>query len=115
LPGLSASRVSKTALIPWVFARHFGPLADSGLPQSPLRFSSGIHVPELVTFQGRPVKRRRRVRDGLLKLTFVSPVPGEPGAVLVVSQDEWLRYGRVRFFAKGKMPNQRALASRFTT
>lgn len=71
-------------------------------------------MPLLVTFEGRPVKRRRRVPDGLL-LTFVNSVPGEPGNVVVVSQEEWLRYGRVQFFAKHEMPNLRALADQFTS
>jgi hypothetical protein len=69
-------------------------------------------MPELVTFLGRPVKRRRRVADGI-RLTFFSAVPGEPGEMIVVSQGEWLRYGQVRFFPKGRMPNRRALARRF--
>lgn len=71
-------------------------------------------MPQLVTFQGRPVKRRRRVSEGV-RLTFVSPVPSEPGDVLVVSQQEWLRYGRIQYFAKHCMPNLRALADQFVT
>ena len=71
-------------------------------------------MPQLVTFQGRPVRRRRRVPAGI-RLTLVSPLPGEPGNVIYVSQQEWLRDGDVQFFSKASMPNVRALASRFVS
>lgn len=71
-------------------------------------------MPELVTFLGRPVKRRRRLENGI-SLTLVSPVPGKRGLCLVVSQEEWLRYGKVQFYQKREMPDPRAIARQFLT
>jgi hypothetical protein len=67
-------------------------------------------MPQLITFQNWPVKRRRRVPGGLL-LTFVGAVPGEPGGAIVVSQEEWLRHGKVQFLPKEQMPDVRALVN----
>ena len=67
-------------------------------------------MPLLVTFRDWPVKRRRRVSNGLL-LTLVGAVPGEPGGAIVVSQDEWLRHGKVQFLSKDQMPDVRALVN----
>jgi hypothetical protein len=71
-------------------------------------------MPQLVTFHGRPVKRRRRFANRL-RLTFVGAIPGEPGKVVFVSQEEWQRFGAVRFFPKHEMPNVRALADQFVS
>ncbi len=65
-------------------------------------------MPLLVTFRDWPVKRRRRVPGGLL-LILVGVVPGEPGGAIVVSQEEWLRHGKVQFLTKEQMPDVRAL------
>ena len=69
-------------------------------------------MPQLVTFQGRPVRRRYRVPDGLM-LIFVHPQPGHEGQRLVVTQSEWDRDGQVRFYPRSQMPDVRALAARF--
>jgi hypothetical protein len=50
------------------------------------------------------------VSNGLL-LTLVGAVPGEPGGAIVVSQDEWLRHGKVQFLSKDQMPDVRALVN----
>ena len=67
-------------------------------------------MPLLVTYRDWPIKRRRRVPGGLL-LTFVGAVPGEPGGTIVVTQDEWLRHGKVQFLSKEQMPDVRALVN----
>jgi hypothetical protein len=67
-------------------------------------------MPQLVTFAGMPVKRRRRVAAGLL-LTFYSACPGKPGRALVVSDAEWRRDGRIEFFTSDSLPNVRRLAA----
>lgn len=69
-------------------------------------------MPLLVTFQGRPVKRRRRVDDGVF-LRFVSAVPGEQGDAVVVSQEEWFRYGKVQYLPRDQMRNVREVARQF--
>ena len=69
-------------------------------------------MPLLVSFRGRPVKRRRRV-DGGLRLVFVSPIRGGKSHVAVVSQADWLRQGSVQFFLESEMPDVRALAAQF--
>lgn len=68
-------------------------------------------MPQLVTFAGRPVKLRRRVPGGLLVI-FYAPQPGAPGRRRFVSEAEWLRLGRVEFFAPDRFPDVRALAAR---
>jgi hypothetical protein len=69
-------------------------------------------MPQLVTFRGQPVKRRRLLPEGL-RLTFVSPVPGEQGRMMIVTQAEWLRYGRIQFYPRGQMPDVRSIADQF--
>jgi len=67
-------------------------------------------VPQLITFQGAPVKRRQRTAQGLLQLVFFDPIPGHPGKRLVVSQADWERFGQVQFFGLRELPDVRALA-----
>ena len=50
-------------------------------------------MPLLVTFNGRPVRRRRRVKEGL-ELTLVSPVKGQLAERVTVSTEEWQAHGR---------------------
>lgn len=69
-------------------------------------------MPLLVTFRGQPIKRRRRIPGGLL-LTFVSPVAGHRCKKAIVTQEQWLRDGRVQFLAEAQMPDVRALAGQF--
>lgn len=65
-------------------------------------------MPLLVKFRDWPVRRRRRVPGGLL-LSLYGAAPGEPGGAIVVSQEEWLRHGKVQFLPKEQMPDVRAL------
>ena len=65
-------------------------------------------MPVLVTYQGRPVKRRHR-RGEDLRLILVHPTPGERGERLVVSQTLWQQHGRVEIVAT--MPDRRAMAA----
>ena len=67
-------------------------------------------MPLFVTFRDWPVKRRRRVPGGLL-LSLFAAVPGEQGGAIVVSQEEWLRHGKVQFLSKDQMPDVRALVN----
>jgi len=67
-------------------------------------------MPLLVTFRDWPVRRRRRVPGGLL-LSLFSAVAGEPGGAIVVTQEEWLRHGKVQFLSKDQMPDVRALVN----
>ena len=65
-------------------------------------------MPLLVTYRDWPIKRRRRVPGGLLLSLFGADL-GEPGGAIVVSQDEWLRHGKVQYLSKDQMPDVRAL------
>ena len=69
-------------------------------------------MPHLVLYDGRPIKRRRLVSQGL-RLTFVSPVLGRRGTTVVVSQEDWQRHGTVQFFTRQDMPDVQALARQF--
>ena len=66
-------------------------------------------MPLLVTYRGRPLKRRRRFEKGLL-LYFYSRQKGEAGEQLIVSNDDWLRFGKEQFFPAGEMPDVRVLS-----
>gem|GEM_PF-5504164 len=68
-------------------------------------------LPLLITFQGKPVKRRERCGDRL-KLTLFSPCRGTPGGQLIVTQDEWQKFGRIDFLQRSQMPDVRRLADR---
>jgi len=50
------------------------------------------------------------VPGGLL-LIFYAAQCGQAGPTLVVSDDEWRRYGRVSYFPSGTLPDVRASAS----
>jgi hypothetical protein len=67
-------------------------------------------MPILAVFQGRPVKRRRCVANGI-RLTFFAPQPGLPGEQLTVSQSDWRRFSSVQFLQRSDMPDVRALAA----
>lgn len=69
-----------------------------------------IKMPLLITFRGRPVKRRRRTRDGL-QLTFFSAAAGDPGEQVIVSDADWQLHGQVRFYPAGQRPDLRKLAA----
>jgi hypothetical protein len=66
-------------------------------------------MPLLVTFQGKPVKRRFRL-GYRLKLIFFAPVRGQTGDQLIVTQQEWDRYGRIHFTTPQQMPDVRRMA-----
>lgn len=69
-------------------------------------------MPELVTYKGRPVRRRYETPTGL-KLIFFSPNPGRSGGQLIVSDVDWLRHSSIQFFTKDQMPDVRVLAAQF--
>ena len=62
-------------------------------------------------FKGRPVKRLRRVPEGIL-LTFVSPIPGDRGEQLTVQQADWDRDGVADYKAGVTKQELRDLAAR---
>lgn len=64
-------------------------------------------------YKGRPVKRMREVRDGIL-LTFVSAVRGKPGPQLTITQADWDRYGEHRDVDSTRMDDMRALVKERT-
>ena len=68
-------------------------------------------MPLLVTFKGRPIKRRRRVHGGL-KLSFFTAVRGKPGEQLSVTDAQWQTHGRIEFFDPANRPDIRAMAGR---
>lgn len=68
-------------------------------------------MPILITYDGRPVKRRRRLPTGELSLTFKSVTPGDRGEKLLVTQADWLKYGREEYFEPEDMPDVRKLAA----
>jgi hypothetical protein len=68
-------------------------------------------MPELITFRGRPVKRRVRVAGGL-RLILVSAIPGRVGEQLNVSEADWREHGHIEFFTRENLPDVRALAAR---
>ena len=71
-------------------------------------------MPQLISYRGRPVKRRRYFAGGL-RLTFFASQRGRVGDQLVVTDDDWHRHGRVQFYPLGTLPDVRALAARATT
>lgn len=71
-------------------------------------------MPQLVTFQGRPVKRRKRIAGGLL-LTFYGAERQVAGVRIAVSDDDWRRHGRIDYYAPGELPDVRALVANTLT
>ena len=67
-------------------------------------------MPQLITYGGRPVKRRRRVSNGL-QLTFYAAKPGEPGPRITVSEADWKLHGRIEHFGSGQRPDVRKLVT----
>ncbi len=70
-----------------------------------------VSMPLLVTYRGRPIKRRIKVPSGL-KLLFYHPQPFIPGDVLEVTEAEWREHGEIRFLTPDQMPDLWALAAR---
>jgi hypothetical protein len=66
-------------------------------------------MPLLITFRGKPVKRRYRL-GSRLKLIFFAPVRGQSGDQLIVTQQEWDRDGRIQFATPQQMPDVRRMA-----
>ena len=52
------------------------------------------------------MKRRRRL-GRLLQLTFFAAQIGQRGEQLLVSQDDWKRFGREVFVTRAQMPDVR--------
>ncbi len=50
----------------------------------------------IVTFEGRPVKKQRRTKDGLIRVSFYD------GTTEFVTLDEWLRKAADRFHGDGE-------------
>ena len=67
-------------------------------------------MPQLITYDGRPVKRRRRIAGGTL-LIFYAARPTDPGPQLVITDDQWDALGLVRYFDSANLPDVRALAA----
>lgn len=65
-------------------------------------------MPLLITFKGRPVKRRKRIGPHL-KLTFFASVHEYVGDQLVVTQEQWRQHGREVYLARSAMPDVRTL------
>ena len=68
-------------------------------------------MPLLITFRGKPVKRRFRVGPRL-KLIFFAPVRGQRGYKLIFIQKEWDRDGRIQFTTPQQMPDVRRMAGK---
>lgn len=69
-------------------------------------------MPQLVTYLGRPVKRRIseiRNRQLGLVLVFYAPTPGQKGGSLFVTDEEWKKNGKIEQCAQ--KPDVRALAA----
>ncbi|WP_254510221.1 hypothetical protein [Anatilimnocola floriformis] len=66
-------------------------------------------MPLLITYRGKPVKRRFRLGSHL-KLIFFAPARGQSGDQLIVTQQEWDRDGRIQFVTRQQMPDLRRLA-----
>ncbi len=59
-------------------------------------------------FDNQPVKRMRRVPDGIL-LTFYSAVSGVPGKQRTISQGDWYAHGEVREVASNRAADMRKM------
>jgi hypothetical protein len=77
----------------------------------PLVSISRCSMPLLVSYDGRPVKRRRRVQ-GALKLTFYAAVPGQPVEQVIVTEAQWQTHCRIEPFDSACRPDVRAMACR---
>lgn len=65
-------------------------------------------MPLLITYQGRPIKRRKRLGKHL-KLTFYASTQEQPGDQLLVTQEQWQQHGREAYMARTAMPDVRTL------
>jgi hypothetical protein len=65
---------------------------------------------ELKLYNGRPVKRMREVRDGIL-LIFVHPISGRPGQRKTITQQDWDTGGLRLFLEDYEFPNLRKMAA----
>ena len=70
-------------------------------------------MPYALAYAGRPVKRMRQDGGHRIRLTYVSPEKGKPGAQDTVSQADWNLHGKKEWYASGKMPDQRSAAARW--
>ena len=68
-------------------------------------------MPELVTYKGKPVRRRIGLGSRGLRLIFFSAVPGQPGQQLEVSNGDWQQHSQRTFYEnKADFPPVRELA-----
>lgn len=70
-------------------------------------------MPKLVTFKGRPVKKKTPVGNQELRLTFYTAVAGARGPQEIVSRQDWETYGQEQYFPAGQMPDVREIAARY--
>ena len=59
-------------------------------------------------YDGQPVKRMRRVKNGIL-LTYYSAIRGKPGRQVTVSQADWDARGEVRTVDSNRAADLRRL------
>ena len=67
-------------------------------------------MPLLITYQGRAVKRRRRVPGGIL-LTLYATQRNQPGIQILASEEDWQRAGKVQFLPPDEIPDKRSPSS----
>lgn len=67
-------------------------------------------MPLLITYQGRAVKRRRRVPGGIL-LTLYSAQLHQPGIQILATEEDWRRAGRIQFLPPTEFPDKRSRTS----
>lgn len=68
-------------------------------------------MPKLLMYNGRPVKRRLSIGADQIRLTLYSPVKGQPGEHLQITQADWDRLGSDEYRPRDQMPDVRALAA----
>lgn len=71
-------------------------------------------MPLLVTYQGRPVKRHYRTEDGQVHVILYNHEVGGASEQFVVTQADWKLYSNQQFYDKGRMPDVRTLAAKFS-
>lgn len=66
-------------------------------------------MPLLILYQGRPVKRRRRIGQRL-KTTFYATESGKRGQTLFVTQSQWIKHSVTLFVTRDEMPDVRGMS-----
>lgn len=68
-------------------------------------------MPLLITYDGRPVKRMRRLKTDDIVLTFATPLRGQRGEQLLVTQADWAQRGHKQYYPADTMPDLCQLAA----